>query len=167
MEAGTPSAPVGAIPPRAWARCQLRFVVGVPIDDVVPAIRRHLARSGFGMVRVDAVEQPMPATRVPLANPWVRWAARSIERSTGRRPVVLPNFGGTIPNDAFTDILGLPTIWIPHSYPGCLQHAPDEHVPVSMVPEALALMAGIYWDVPEARRWLDDPGDPGGTPLHA
>jgi len=31
FEAGTPRTPVGAIPPRAWARCQLRFVVGVDV----------------------------------------------------------------------------------------------------------------------------------------
>ncbi len=32
FECGTPATPVNAIPPRAWARCQLRFVVGVDSD---------------------------------------------------------------------------------------------------------------------------------------
>ena len=36
--------------------------------------------------------------------------------------------GGSICNDIFTDILGMPTIWIPHSYASCSQHAPDEHI---------------------------------------
>ena len=46
---GNPDAPVNAIPPRAWARCQLRFVVGVDPDRILPALREHLDRHGFGM----------------------------------------------------------------------------------------------------------------------
>ena len=49
--------------------------------------------------------------------------------------------------------LGIPTIWIPHSYPGCSQHAPNEHLPAPLAREALRLMAGLYWDLGE-----------GGTP---
>jgi hypothetical protein len=26
------------------------------------------------------------------------------------------------------DVLGLSTIWVPHFYLGCLQHAPAEHI---------------------------------------
>ena len=35
FEAGNPRTPVNAIPPRAWARCQLRFVVGIDAPDVL------------------------------------------------------------------------------------------------------------------------------------
>jgi hypothetical protein len=41
----------------------------------------------------------------------------------------------------------MPTIWIPYSYPGCLQHAPHEHLPITIVEEGLGIMAGIYWDI--------------------
>ncbi len=44
MTAGNPDAPVNAVPPRAWARGQLRFVVGIDVDDVVAAVRRHRDR---------------------------------------------------------------------------------------------------------------------------
>jgi hypothetical protein len=39
-------------------------------------------------------------------------------------------------NDAFAEILGLPMIWIPHSYPGCSQHAPNEHLLAPLAREA-------------------------------
>ncbi|MDE0812129.1 MAG: M20/M25/M40 family metallo-hydrolase, partial [Alphaproteobacteria bacterium] len=39
--AGNPERPVNAIPPKANARCQLRFVVGTEVDDIIPALRRH------------------------------------------------------------------------------------------------------------------------------
>jgi hypothetical protein len=79
----------------------------------------------------------------------VRWAVRSIERSTGSRPAVLPNLGGSLPNECFADVLGLPTLWIPHSYAGCSQHAPDEHVLGSILREGMQIMAGIFWDLGE------------------
>jgi len=148
FETGTPATPVNAIPPRAWARCQLRYVVGVDPDAVIPAIRRHLARHGLGHVWVESArEEVSRATRLDPEDPWVKWAATSIGRTTGKIPAILPNLGGALPNDIFSEVLGLPTVWIPHSYPGCSQHAPNEHVPAELFRESLAIMAGLYWDL--------------------
>jgi hypothetical protein len=72
---------------------------------------------------------------------------QSIETTTGHPPAILPNFGGSLPNDAFAEVLGLPTIWIPHSYPGCSQHAPNEHLPPEILRQGLSIMAGVYWDL--------------------
>jgi acetylornithine deacetylase/succinyl-diaminopimelate desuccinylase-like protein len=148
MKAGNPDAPVNAVPPSAWARCQLRFVVGVEVDDVLPALRRHLDRHGFAMVKIaSSREAAFRATRLDPRDRWVQWAAGSIATTTGKRPAILPNIGGSLPNDVFSDLLGLRTIWVPHSYPGCSQHAPDEHLPKAIAREGLAMMAGLYWDL--------------------
>ena len=48
-----------------------------------------------------------------------------------------------------TDVLGIPTIWIPHSYPSCSQHAADEHLLLPLARSAATLMAGLYWDIGE------------------
>jgi acetylornithine deacetylase/succinyl-diaminopimelate desuccinylase-like protein len=150
FEAGTPATPVNAIPPRAWARCQLRFVVGVDADAVIPAIKAHLERQGLRHVRVEkARDEVFMATRLDPENPWVKWVAQSLENTTGTAPAILPNLGGALPNDIFSEILSLPTVWIPHSYPGCSQHAPNEHLPASIIREGLAIMAGVYWDLGE------------------
>jgi len=145
---GNPDTPVNAIPPRAWARCQLRFVVGVDPDALLPALRRHLDRQGFPMVRVQTTRETMfKATRIDPDDPWVRWTVASLERTSGKKVAVLPNLGGSLPNDIFTDVLGLRTVWVPHSYPGCSQHAPNEHLPPELLREALTLMTGLYWDL--------------------
>ncbi len=65
---------------------------------------------------------------------------------------LLPNLGGSIPNDAFAGELGLSTLWVPHSYPACSQHAPDEHLLASVAREGLRIMAGLFWDLGENRR---------------
>ena len=148
MKAGNPDAPVNAVPASARARCQLRFVVGIDVDDVLPALRRHLDREGFPMVEITpARDEVFRATRLDPRDPWVRWVVSSIASTTGKKPALLPNIGGSLPNDIFSDVLGLRTIWIPHSYPGCSQHAPDEHLPVAIAREGLAMMAGLYWDL--------------------
>jgi len=147
---GNPDAPVNAIPPRAFAHCQLRFVVGVDGNEILPALRRHLDRHGFSRVQIGpAKDEIFHATRLDPDNPWVVWAADSIKRSTNKNPAILPNLGGALPNDIFSEILALPTVWVPHSYPGCSQHAPNEHVPKALVREALGLMAGLYYDLGE------------------
>ncbi|NBS27122.1 MAG: M20 peptidase family dipeptidase, partial [Gammaproteobacteria bacterium] len=60
---------------------------------------------------------------------------------------ILPSLGGSIPNDVFTDILGMPTVWVPHSYSGCQQHAPDEHALAPILREGLGLMTALFWDI--------------------
>jgi acetylornithine deacetylase/succinyl-diaminopimelate desuccinylase-like protein len=150
LEAGNPKTPVNAIPAKAWARCQLRFVVGVDVQDVLPALRRQLDSHGFANVRIaNSGDEIFHATRLDPNHPWVRWTVDSIARTTGKKPAILPNLGGSLPNDIFSEILELPTIWIPHSYPACCQHAPNEHLPVTIAREGLALMAGLYWDLGE------------------
>jgi hypothetical protein len=53
-------------------------------------------------------------------------------------------------NDCFAETLGLPTIWVPHSYAACSQHAPNEHVLAPIMREGLQIMAGMFWDLGEA-----------------
>jgi acetylornithine deacetylase/succinyl-diaminopimelate desuccinylase-like protein len=147
-ETGDPKAPANAVPPSARAVLQLRFVVGTDLDGAADAIRDHLDRAGFDRVRVCADRAAaFTATRLDPTDPWVGWTLDSIARTTGKKPALLPNLGGSLPNDVFAEVLGLPTIWIPHSYPACSQHAPDEHLLGSVVEESLRLMTGLFWDL--------------------
>src|SRR6201995_5677447 len=150
MSSGNIEHPANAIPGRARAILQLRFVVGTRHEQVVDAVRTHLHANGFPMVEVSAT-QSFIASRTDFDSPWIKWAADSIRQTTGKAPAVLPNFGGSLPTDVFSETLGLPTIWVPHSYPGCSQHAPDEHILLDVTEEALGIMAGVFWDLGEGR----------------
>jgi acetylornithine deacetylase/succinyl-diaminopimelate desuccinylase-like protein len=148
--AGNPDKPVNAIPPRASAHCQLRYVVGIDPADIIPALQRHLEGAGFPMVKVTAARDGFfAATRLQPDHPWVKWTVRSLEKTSGQPTAVLPNLGGSLPNDIFSDLLGLPTVWIPHSYASCSQHAPNEHMLAPVARDALRLMAGVMWDLGE------------------
>jgi len=75
------------------------------------------------------------------------WAVRSLTHTAGADIAVMPNLGGSLPNDVFSEVLGLPTIWIPHSYASCSQHAPNEHILETISQSALKLMTGLWWDL--------------------
>jgi acetylornithine deacetylase/succinyl-diaminopimelate desuccinylase-like protein len=149
ITAGNPDAPVNAIAPFARARCQLRCVVGTKVDEVLPALRRHLDMHNFKAVDIVAVPEVgrFEATGTDPDHPWARWAVQSVTASTGAAPAVIPSSGGGVPNHIFQAGLGMPTLWVPHSYPGCSQHAPDEHVLLPVVKSGLQVMAGLYWDL--------------------
>ena len=147
---GNPENPVNAIPGKATATCQVRFVVGSDPNSFIPTLRRHLDENGFSMVKLSMARTSfMKATRLDPDHPWVRWAAESIHRTTGVKPAILPNLGGSLPNDCFSEALNLPTLWVPHSYAGCSQHAPDEHVLAPVLREGLQIMTGLFWDLGE------------------
>ncbi len=150
LELGDPARPVNAIQPKARACCQLRFVKGTNAEDILPALRRHLDKAGFGNVKVELDRLTYTnATRLDANNSWAKWAVASVEQTTGVPPHVLPNLGGTIPNHIFADDLGLATIWLPHSYSECRQHAPNEHLLEAAALDGLRIMTGLFWDLGE------------------
>ena len=148
MGCGNPAQPVNAIPPAARATLQLRFVVGTAANRIREHVLARLAELGHADI---TVSEPvvMAATRLDPDNAWVRLALASLAKSTGVAPALLPNLGGSLPNDVFADILGLPTVWVPHSYPACSQHAPNEHVLAPLMREGLTMSAALLFEVGE------------------
>lgn len=147
FETGNPRNPVNAIPPRAVVHGHLRYVAGTDTDQLMPALRRHLDERGFQQIELVSERETMAATRLDPEHPWAQWAISSIGRTAGREVAVLPNLGGSLPNDVFAKTLGLPTVWVPHSYAGCSQHAPNEHVLAPVCRDALRIMTGLWWDL--------------------
>jgi acetylornithine deacetylase/succinyl-diaminopimelate desuccinylase-like protein len=155
FQCGDPAQPANAIPPKAWARCHIRFIADSDPKTFIPAIQNHLDERGFSSVTLDPVPNSYGlATRMDPGNPWVRFVTRSFETTSGKPVTFLPNLGGTLPNDAFSAVIGMPTIWVPHSYGGCNQHAPNEHVLDSIMREGLLLMTGLFWDIPESNNLI-------------
>ncbi len=153
FECGDPGEPVNAIPPKAWARCHIRFIADSNPDTFIPAIRKHLDHHDFSMVKIEPVPNNYGlATRMAPDNPWVKFVTSSFETTLGKldkKVAFLPNLGGTLPNDAFSEVIDMPTIWVPHSYGGCNQHAPNEHFLGKIAKQGLILMTGLFWDIAE------------------
>ena len=153
MVSGRPENPVNAVAPDARAHCQIRYTVDTDPATFEPALRAHLDAHGFTEVKVENAGIRMPASRTAPDDPWVIWAQRSLGQTLGKAVQIIPNSSGGLPGDVFVDHLGLPLVWIPHSYNGCKQHGPDEHLLVASAREGIAGFAGLWWD-------LGEPGTP-------
>jgi len=70
---------------------------------------------------------------------------RKVAAQTGARLIVASR-----QTEAAARQLGLPTVWVPHSYASCSQHAPNEHLLAPVARDALRLMAGLMWDLGES-----------------
>ena len=150
MVSGRPENPVNAVAPNARAHCQIRYTVDTDPATFEPALRRHLDEEGFRGVKIENAGIRMPASRTDPADAWVRWTADSMERTLGKHVQVIPNSSGGLPGDVFVDHLGVKLIWVPHSYSGCKQHGPDEHLLIAPAREGIAAFAGLWWDLGEA-----------------
>ena len=148
FETGNPARPMNAIPGEATAVCQLRFVVGTDWENLVAHVEAHLRAQGFDSVQVEFL-RGSPATRLDPQSPLVAWALESLAVSSGKKPALLPNLGGSLPNEVFSAILGLPTLWVPHSYPACGQHGVNEHMLKSVAREGLQIMTRLFWQLGE------------------
>jgi len=148
FETGNPARPMNAIPGEATAVCQLRFVVGTDWENLVAHVEAHLRAHGFDSVQVEFL-RGSPATRLDPQSPLVAWALESLAASSGKKPALLPNLGGSLPNEVFAEILGLPTLWVPHSYPACGQHGVNEHMLKSVAREGLQIMTRLFWQLGE------------------
>jgi len=150
MVSGRPENPVNAVAPDARAHCQIRYTVDADTARFEPALRAHLDKHGFDFVKIENAYIRMPASRTDPANPWVGWTRASMEKTLGKRVQVIPNSSGGLPGDVFVDHLNVPLVWIPHSYSGCKQHGPDEHLLKSTAREGIAAFAGLWWDLGES-----------------
>lgn len=148
MLTGRPEAPISAVQGEATARISVRHTVDVDASTFVPALRDHFRREGHHHVEVRAVQGDdiFPPFRTDPGNIWVRRICASMGQTSGQDIQVIPNNSAGNPSALFFMELGTPAIWIPHSYPGCEQHGPNEHALKSLLKEGLDLTAGLWWD---------------------
>ena len=71
------------------------------VHDQLRALVRRYPIVRFATRRI-RVHLPRRLGGLDPAHPWVRWAEGSIARTAGAPPAILPNLGGSLPNDVFS-----------------------------------------------------------------
>ncbi|MEU6328523.1 M20/M25/M40 family metallo-hydrolase [Streptomyces sp. NPDC047049] len=125
------------IPDTAQAGIDIRLTPGQDPQAVFERVAAHL--------RVHAPEVTVtmvcgvPASRTAIDNPHTPRVARAISRVTGRDPLLIPAYGGTLPDWVFTGILGVPSIGLPLANADQANHAPNENLRVDYFLDATAI----------------------------
>jgi acetylornithine deacetylase/succinyl-diaminopimelate desuccinylase-like protein len=117
------------IPRTAHARLDVRLTPDTPPAAVTALIEQAVAEhnaAGDGIsFRVRAAG--MPASYTSPARPEFDWLLGLLTQQGEGEPVALPILGGTLPNYVFTDVLGIPSFWLPAANSDNQQHDINEH----------------------------------------
>jgi acetylornithine deacetylase/succinyl-diaminopimelate desuccinylase-like protein len=133
------------IPRTAHARLDIRLTPDTPVaairDIVQRAVADHQSRTPGIAFTVETDGQP--ASYTSPARPEFGWLLRLLEEHGGEEPIALPILGGTLPLHVFTDVLGIPCLWIPAANSNNQQHDVNEHYVLRHFYRQTALYAAI------------------------
>jgi acetylornithine deacetylase/succinyl-diaminopimelate desuccinylase-like protein len=114
------------LPTKMTAKLDMRLVPDMTPEDIVPKLKAHLAKRGFGDIEVN-INGGWNYTSSTPANSKMIQALQAVYRSYGIEPMLIPRSGGSWPGSVFTDApLKLPAGHFGLGV-GERAHAPDEY----------------------------------------
>ena len=130
------------LPARASAKVDFRLVPDQDPADIVAKLRGHLDAQGFDDVRVEFVGGEKPGRTDP-DDPFIALVLDAARDVYDLPPLVWPMIGGSGPNHAFIEHLGVPIVTLGGGYPGSRAHAPDENLRVTDFVRGIKHMARV------------------------
>lgn len=114
------------LPHEAVARCDIRLVEAQRAEDIFAKLQAHVHKHAPG---VELVHQgAMQPSKTPLDSPFTEPLRRGITAAQGQQPLLVPAMGGSLPEFAFTQTLGIPTFGVPYANADESNHAPNENL---------------------------------------
>lgn len=115
------------LPARASAKVDFRLVPDQTPERVLEGLRAHLDANGFADVTINYLGGEPPGRTDP-DHPFIHLVSATARRVYGKEPYLIPMIGGSGPNHAFIQHLGVPIAFAGISYPGTQAHAPNENI---------------------------------------
>ena len=119
------------LPARASAKVDFRLVPDMTPDQVTKQLRAHLDAGGFADVKIQFLGGN-PAGRTDPDHPFLRLVAETARPVYGMPMTIVPMVGGSGPNHAFIQELGVPVATAGFGNPDTRAHAPDENLCVDL-----------------------------------
>ena len=133
------------LPARARAKVDFRLVPDQRPQEVLAQLRAHLDHNGCSDIEIHPIADHERPVRTPVGDPWVQAAARATEAFYGRPPEIALNSPGTAPMDVLVDEVTSSLLFAPGGagYEGSRIHAPDEHIRLSDLVDAIRVTARL------------------------
>lgn len=150
------------IPNVAVARCDVRLTHAQRAEQVVQAIRDHLARHAPG-VELRVAGGTMQPSRTLPESPYLPAIRRGAAAGLGEVPLVVPAMRGSLPLHVFTELLGLPCFGVPLANVDEANHAPNENLELRWFYRGVTASAGMLTELAAmtgaaGKRWRAHPG---------
>jgi len=114
------------LPCEAFAKCDIRLVEAMTVEDTFARVKAHLARHA---PEVEVIPTGgMEPSRTPLESPFTAPIRQGLADVHGEDPVLVPAMGGSLPDYVFTKILGVPAFTVPYANHDEANHAPNENL---------------------------------------
>lgn len=114
------------IPGRASAKLDIRLVMDMDPFAVLEKIKEHVA-SHSQEAEVIYQGHMLPSRTSPHLWPCQQVIA-GVEKAYGRVPLVMPSFGGSLPDSVWTQELGIPSVLVPYANADEANHSPNENL---------------------------------------
>lgn len=114
------------LPCEAFVKCDMRLVEPLTPDYVYGKIRDHIERHAPDVEFVPL--NSMLPSKTPMDSPFAAPIKRAVEAARGVEPLLYPTVGGSLPDYAFTKILGTPSFVVPYANADEANHAPNENL---------------------------------------
>jgi acetylornithine deacetylase/succinyl-diaminopimelate desuccinylase-like protein len=130
------------LPAQASAKVGFRLVPDQQPEEVLAQLRRHLDENGFSDVEIENLGAEPPARTDP-DDPFIQLVVSTAEPVYGMPQLIQPFSGGSGPNHAFIQVLGLPVATAGVGYPGSNAHAPNENIVIELFEKGIRHTARI------------------------
>jgi acetylornithine deacetylase/succinyl-diaminopimelate desuccinylase-like protein len=117
------------LPHEAVAKCDIRLVEAQTAEEILAKVKAHVQRHA-PEVSVTS-HGAMDPSKTPLDSPYTDLLRQAITTAQGMEPLLVPAMGGSLPNYAFTKILGIPAFGVPYANADEANHAPNENMEVA------------------------------------
>jgi acetylornithine deacetylase/succinyl-diaminopimelate desuccinylase-like protein len=116
------------LPHEAFAKCDIRLVEAQTADDIFAKVVAHVNRHAPD---VEVIRQgSMEPSKTPLDSPFTEPLQLGITAAQGEPALLVPAMGGSLPDYAFTKILGVPAFVVPYANADEANHAPNENMEI-------------------------------------
>ena len=131
------------LPAKTRAKIDFRLVPDQTPQEVLAQLRAHLDRHGFTDIAIKPIAAHERPVRTPVDDPWVQTTVAAAAEFYGRSPAIAINTAGTAPMDVLVDEVTSSLFFAPAGpgYHGSRVHAPDEHIRIPDLADAIKMTA--------------------------
>ncbi len=133
------------LPCEAFAKCDMRLVEPLTPDYVYDKVRAHVEKHAPD-VEFLPLNSMLPS-KTPMDSPFAEPIRRAVENARGVEPLLYPTVGGSLPDYAFTKILGIPSFVVPYANADEANHAPNENLEIVRFIDGVRTGSALLWQL--------------------
>lgn len=148
FECGNSEVSKTIVPGKAVVKMDIRLVVNQDPDKTFERVVEHVNRQNVkGKITIRREGSSMfPAKSVP-EHPLFKEILKSIEKTVGCSPIIIPITGGSLPNYVWTKLLNTNFILVPYANADSTNHAPNENLDLEYFLQGIKITAGVIHDL--------------------